>query len=64
MKLVLRDREGAGYEIAPDEKEKLKGLQGAFVVITADVHTLEMKTADGKYTRTVRVLRNITIIPR
>jgi len=64
VKLALRDREGGTYEIASDEREKLKALQGTFVTVTADVHTLTMKTADGKYTRTVRVLRNVTIIPR
>lgn len=62
VKLVLRDREGNIYEIAPDDRERLKRHQGEFITIEADVHTLKMKTADGKYTRKIWLIKSITII--
>ncbi len=60
VKLVLRDAEGNTYEIAPEDRERLKGRQGEFITVEADVHTLTMKTADGKYTRKIKQLKAVT----
>ncbi|TAL31083.1 MAG: hypothetical protein EPN93_18860 [Spirochaetes bacterium] len=61
-KLVFRAENGASYEVAPVEAKQLSARQGGLIAIEADMTETKLETADGKHSRTVRMIRNITVL--
>jgi hypothetical protein len=61
-KLVFRAENGVSYEVIPGEAKKLAVRQGDLISIEADMTETKLETADGKHSRAVRMIKNITVL--
>lgn len=61
-RLAFRADDGATYEVAAAEAEKLRPLQGRRLAVDAAVEIIQQTTVDEKYSRKTLVIKDIRIM--